>query len=161
MVRLAAIFVVFLAVGCASIVSTNSRQVTVTSNPIGADVLISRLDGEAIYRGTTPTTLSLETGAGFFVGREYDVTVTSAEFGERTTRLLSRVNGWYFGNILFGGLIGLLLVDPATGAMFTLSKTSVTVDFVAPPEAEEPVDESEYLSREELQEIGQYGRIRR
>jgi len=30
------------------------------------------------------------------------------------------LNGWYFGNIIFGGLIGLLIVDPATGAMYRL-----------------------------------------
>ena len=27
------------------------------------------------------------------------------------------MNGWYIGNILFGGLIGFLIVDPLTGAM--------------------------------------------
>jgi hypothetical protein len=35
------------------------------------------------------------------------------------------VNGWYFGNIIFGGLIGLLAVDPATGAMYTLKPDAV------------------------------------
>jgi hypothetical protein len=30
------------------------------------------------------------------------------------------LNGWYLGNLLFGGLVGLLVVDPATGAMFRL-----------------------------------------
>jgi hypothetical protein len=29
--------------------------------------------------------------------------------------------GWYlFGNVVFGGLIGILIVDPATGAMWAL-----------------------------------------
>ena len=36
----------------------------------------------------------------------------------------TRMNGWYFGNILFGGLIGLFIVDPATGAMWRLPKTA-------------------------------------
>ena len=27
-------------------------------------------------------------------------------------------NGWYIGNILFGGLIGMIIVDPATGDMW-------------------------------------------
>jgi hypothetical protein len=36
-----------------------------------------------------------------------------------------QVNGWYFGNIIFGGLIGLLAVDPATGAMYTLQPRQV------------------------------------
>jgi hypothetical protein len=35
------------------------------------------------------------------------------------------INGWYFGNILFGGLIGMLAVDPSTGAMYTLKPDAV------------------------------------
>jgi hypothetical protein len=30
------------------------------------------------------------------------------------------MDGWYIGNILFGGVIGFLIVDPATGAMWKL-----------------------------------------
>lgn len=32
--------------------------------------------------------------------------------------LESSVDGWYFANILFGGLIGLLIVDPADRSSF-------------------------------------------
>ncbi len=35
------------------------------------------------------------------------------------------MNGWYIANIIFGGLIGLLIIDPATGAMYTLSPKDV------------------------------------
>lgn len=28
------------------------------------------------------------------------------------------MNGWYFGNLLLGGAIGMLIVDPITGAMY-------------------------------------------
>lgn len=31
-----------------------------------------------------------------------------------------KIDGWYFGNILLGGLFGMLIVDPATGAMYKL-----------------------------------------
>lgn len=30
------------------------------------------------------------------------------------------MDGWYMGNLLFGGFIGFLIVDPATGAMWKL-----------------------------------------
>ncbi|MCG2921469.1 hypothetical protein KZ305_25620, partial [Escherichia coli] len=43
----------------------------------------------------------------------------------QTMQVKSRLNGWYFGNIIFGGLIGILVVDPMTGAMFTLSPKDV------------------------------------
>jgi hypothetical protein len=42
-----------------------------------------------------------------------------------TVTLESNVSGWYVGNILFGGLIGMLIVDPITGAMYTLSPQNV------------------------------------
>jgi len=34
--------------------------------------------------------------------------------------LKSTLDGWYFGNIMIGGLIGMLIVDPLTGAMYNL-----------------------------------------
>ena len=38
----------------------------------------------------------------------------------RDLSMSARLNAWYWGNILFGGLIGWLIVDPATGAMWKL-----------------------------------------
>jgi hypothetical protein len=37
----------------------------------------------------------------------------------------SRINGWYVGNIVFGGIIGSLIVDPLTGAMWALESEQV------------------------------------
>ena len=42
----------------------------------------------------------------------------------------SKVEGWYWGNILFGGLIGMIIVDPATGAMYKLDTEAVDVSLV-------------------------------
>ncbi|HCA7379988.1 TPA: hypothetical protein MX316_006554, partial [Pseudomonas aeruginosa] len=39
---------------------------------------------------------------------------------DTVVNLKSGVSGWYWGNILIGGLIGMLIVDPATGAMYSL-----------------------------------------
>ncbi len=36
------------------------------------------------------------------------------------------LNGWYWGNILLGGIIEMLIVDSATGAMYKLSTESIT-----------------------------------
>ncbi len=33
----------------------------------------------------------------------------------------------YFGNLLFGGVLGLLIIDPATGAMYSLSTKDTNV----------------------------------
>jgi len=37
-----------------------------------------------------------------------------------TTIVDSELSGWYFGNLLFGGIIGLAIVDPISGKMWTL-----------------------------------------
>lgn len=59
---------------------------------------------------------TLKAGSGFFRGERYVVTATlDGETG--TATLTPGMDGWYIGNILFGGLIGILIVDPATGAM--------------------------------------------
>ena len=42
-------------------------------------------------------------------------------------QLEASINGWYFGNIIFGGLIGILIVDPATGAMWKISEENINV----------------------------------
>ena len=39
-------------------------------------------------------------------------------YGEFVYELTPSLNGWYIGNLLFGGLIGFLIVDPLTGAMY-------------------------------------------
>jgi len=44
---------------------------------------------------------------------------------KRTIDLECSVNGWYFGNLFIGGLIGMLIVDPATGAMYRLDRKEV------------------------------------
>ena len=43
----------------------------------------------------------------------------------------SSLSGWYWGNIVFGGLIGMLIVDPATGAMYKLPE-GVSADMGTP-----------------------------
>ncbi len=47
--------------------------------------------------------------------------------------LSSNLNaGWYLlGNLFIGGLIGWLIVDPATGAMYTLSSDTVNAQLAS------------------------------
>jgi hypothetical protein len=33
----------------------------------------------------------------------------------------AELSGWYFGNLVFGGIIGMLIVDPLTGSMWNLT----------------------------------------
>ena len=111
---------IIMLLGCASIVSKSQYPVTFDSDPSGARLKIVNRAGDTIYEGASPTTLTLEASSGFFRGERYKV-VASANGGSSTSTLTPTLDGWYIaGNIVFGGLIGWLIVDPATGAMYKL-----------------------------------------
>ena len=111
--------------GCASIVSKSEYPVAITSNPIGADFVVKRSNGIPVASGVTPATITLSASEGYFKPARYTV-----EFRRKgvvqSVPLTAKIDGWYFGNILFGGIIvGMLIVDPATGAMWALKDTVV------------------------------------
>lgn len=75
--------------------------------------------------------MPLEKKKGYSSGKKYDVRILKEGYDEKIVTVDTKVGGWYVGNILFGGLIGLLIVDPATGAMWTLDTNEVNVTFNA------------------------------
>lgn len=115
--------------GCSTIITGGRKDVNLRSNPSGAHVAISDEKGVTFYEGTTPTVVTLKTGKPYFVGKKYTVSITKEGFQPATTTLKSTLSGWYLGNFIFGGLVGLLIVDPLTGAMYTLPKEQ-SVDLV-------------------------------
>jgi hypothetical protein len=117
--------------GCASIVDGGPKTVQINSNPEGAKVTISNKEGKEIFVQTTPTKVSLERSSGFFEGETYTLALEMAGYYPYETHVQSSVDGWYFGNIAFGGLIGMLIVDPATGDMFTLSPREVNCNLIS------------------------------
>jgi hypothetical protein len=110
---------------CASIVSDSKEVVTISSNPTAAQIAIADESGIEVYRGTTPATITLDASAGYFDGQEYTITFSKDGYDPTTIKVDSRINGWYVGNIVFGGLIGWLIVDPLTGAMWALETEQV------------------------------------
>jgi len=110
----------FSLTACGTIINGSSQSIAVQSTPAGASVVIQNQKNEVAFTGTTPCTAELNRGAGFFTGASYHVKVTKAGYAPFETNLVSGVSGWYAGNIVFGGLIGMLIVDPATGGMYTL-----------------------------------------
>jgi hypothetical protein len=110
--------------GCASIVSKSDKLVTITSNPIGANFVVKKANGLSMTSGVTPATITLGASDGYFKPAKYVVEYTRKGVTQ-SVPLSATINGWYAGNILFGGLIGLLIVDPATGAMWKLNDTVI------------------------------------
>ena len=127
---------VFFFSSCASIVSKSAYPLSINSTPSGATISVKDKRGIEVFLGNTPAVVQLKASAGFFEKAEYQVKFSSLGYDDKIVPVNFSIDGWYFGNILFGGLIGMLIVDPATGAMWkidteflntTLSQSSASI----------------------------------
>jgi len=113
-----------LVSGCSSIVSDSQYPVSISSNPSQADFTLQNRDGKNVHTGRTPATVTLNASSGFFKGETYSLILNKEGYDEKTIEIQSTIDGWYFGNIFLGGWLGMLIIDPATGAMFKLPETA-------------------------------------
>lgn len=97
------------AAGCASIVSGSMQEIGFRSTPEGATVLVG---GKVV--GTTPISARIKKSDGQAVTFEKDGYKTV------TVPMTARLNGWFWGNIVFGGLLG-STTDSGSGAMHEYS----------------------------------------
>ncbi len=111
--------------GCATIVHSGPRAVSVASAPPGATVSIYDRRNHLVQTNTTPFVAKLDPKAGYFSGQTYRLVFEMPGHAPSEVKLQSTLSGWYFGNIVFGGLIGMLIVDPLTGAMYNLSPDKI------------------------------------
>ena len=111
---------VFLFSSCASIVSKSTYPLSINSSPSNAKVSITDKKGKEVYLGNTPANVKLKAGAGFFSKAEYQVKFSSPGYDDKIVPITFKLDGWYFGNLLLGGVLGMLIIDPATGAMWKI-----------------------------------------
>lgn len=110
-----------LTTGCASICGRPEHRVEVNSVPDHATITIRDEMGNLVYAGETPAKVVLQKKKAYFSGKDYWVTFTKPGFTDRTFKMRRTVSGWYaLGNLVVGGLIGYLVVDPYSGKMWTL-----------------------------------------
>jgi hypothetical protein len=106
----AALAAALLASGCATLTTGSSQTVTVQTDPAGA-VCTFRRDGEVIgIINPTPGTISVQKHR-----LDIDVRCTKDGYLDEAGLVGSKFQAMTFGNILFGGLIG-VVVDAASGA---------------------------------------------
>jgi len=117
--------VVILFTSCASILSKSKWPVSFETEPAKASVIVTDKKENIVYEGTTPSAIKLKSGAGFFGKASYTVKFHLDGYEDKLVPLSCNINGWYFGNIAIGGLVGLIIVDPATGAMWKLDKDQI------------------------------------
>lgn len=132
---LVAFLVLIVGPGCASIIKGGSPQaIQFKSNPTGADCDIRDFESNNVISTiTTPAIVPLEKSRGYFKYSKYRVNCKLEGNNSQEAIIEGYASGWYIGgNLIFGGLIGYLIVDPATGAMWTLYPELVSVDFYDP-----------------------------
>jgi hypothetical protein len=120
---LAALSALVFLPSCATIVSQGTKKVSIQSQPSGLAFEVKDAEGNLVGAGTTPNTVSLSTGNGYFKAASYTIVTKRGGKVVSEKSITATLNGWYFGNILIGGVVGLVIVDPLTGAMYTLPKT--------------------------------------
>lgn len=103
----------FIFCSCATIISGSRQTVRFTSNPSAATVFINEVE-----IGKTPVFKSLKRN------QEYDVVIKLDGYQPYHTSLVRQFNEWFLGNIILGGLIG-LVIDPITGAIYKLSPEQI------------------------------------
>jgi len=108
-----AILLFIFLTGCGTIIHGTTEQVGVTSSPSGATV---EIDNTKI--GETPLTQELSR-------KDSHSVKVSMDGYESYEMIINRnTSGWVWGNIVFGGLIG-LAVDATTGGMYKLNPNEI------------------------------------
>lgn len=98
---------------CATLVSGTDQTVTVATNPAGATCMLDRMGARVGAISATPGSVRVDKSRN-------DLAVTCSKEGYQTATTMhsSTFNGATFGNIIAGGLVG-VVVDAASGANFT------------------------------------------
>ena len=119
----------FLCSGCASIICGSEKTINVTSSPIEAQFAISNAKGNVVAKGLTPTNVTLKRGSGWFKAGDYTIKLSKVGYKDTVVPIAQGIEGgWYgLGNIVFGGLIGWVIVDPLTGAMYNIKDVNVSL----------------------------------
>jgi hypothetical protein len=123
------LFIATTLSGCATIFSGSRQKFIINSNVEGANVsIVNKINGVEVHKGSLPDTVKLRRSSGYFQKAEYTVNVSADGYQENHTTILFGLNGWYFGNILIGGVVGMVGVDPGTGAMWKSKQKEIKVE---------------------------------
>jgi hypothetical protein len=104
-----------ICTGCASIISGRHADVSIDSYPTNAHVVIHDNKGREVTSLNTPGVVSLKRNRRFFLPARYTAVIAAPGYEAAEVPIRSTVNPWILGNIVLGGLPG-LIVDNATGA---------------------------------------------
>ncbi|MGR5309558.1 hypothetical protein ACPV34_06780 [Photobacterium damselae] len=107
--------------GCGSIINGSTQNMSVKTTPENATISLLSSNGTLIAKSKGSLFYNLKRSDGFFNGADYNLKIDAAGYNTQVIPLVSSASGWYIaGNIVLGGFVGWLIVDPATGGMWTL-----------------------------------------
>ena len=104
--------------GCATILSGRSSELTVDNSGGPTYFTVYDRQHHPVQSGVTPKKLTLKTSEGPFKPARYSVAY-AGQNGPMEQSVSTNVNWWTAGNIVIGGVPG-LVVDAASGAMWKL-----------------------------------------
>ncbi len=109
-------------VSCATVLHRGGPEpVTITSEPPEANVTITNLwTRRRILQATTPVVAPLARHAGYLRPARYEIVVEKPGYQLYVIILQAELEKPYFGNVVAGGPLGFLVIDPLTGAMYAL-----------------------------------------
>ena len=113
-ILIATLSISLLLPSCASIVSGSKQNINFNSTPEGAIVWVDNVN-----LGVTPVTAKLERSK-----KDQKVKIELQGYKPYELTLTRKTNGWIWGNILFGGIIG-IIVDSSSGAMYRLTPDQI------------------------------------
>ena len=108
--------------GCATILSKGTYPVYVNSNPAKASLVIRDSNSEVVFQGETPATIKLKASEGFFKAAAYSFEFTLPGYATKIRTINATIDPYYLLNLLGPNPLGLLIIDPLTGAMWKLKK---------------------------------------
>jgi hypothetical protein len=118
---------------CATIIHGTHQDVSISSAPTGAMVTIDNVGS-----GNTPVIAKLTRK------ENHIVRIEMAGYQPLDLTLTHSISGWVWGNIAFGGLIG-LAVDTIDGGMYKLSPKQLTASLSATRVSAQKLGDGVYL----------------
>lgn len=98
---------------CATIISGSRQTVQISSQPNAAVVYLNEIEV-----GKTPIVENLKRN------QNYQLVLKLDGYKPYEIMLEKKFNAWYIGNVLIGGIVG-LVIDPITGALFKLKPEEI------------------------------------
>ena len=112
---------------CATIFTRSSYPISINTEPEGATITITNYDGKEVYCGSTPANVKLKASRGYMKSATYYIKLSKPGYEDKKVIIQSNFDYWYLGNVMIGGLIGMLAVDPVSGAMYRFKKEDRTI----------------------------------